>query len=91
MAKVAVKIVVSPESPDVDLAKLKNSCSKEIEAFKGIVRGVDEKPVAFGLVNLEFTFVYDEASGQLDPLEEKIAKISGVRGAEVTDVRRMLG
>ena len=91
MAKVGVKIKVLPESTEVDLTKLKVACTKEIEKFKGIVRRVEEKPIAFGLVSLEFTFVYDEADGQLDPLEEKLTSMDKVRSAEVIDVRRMLG
>lgn len=91
MAEVVVKLKVLPESIDTNLSKLKGLCSKEIKAFGGEVHKVEEKPIAFGLVSLEFMFILDEKKGGTDPLEEKLRKVKGVRSAEVVDVRRMFG
>ena len=91
MAEVAVKLKVLPETTDTDLSVLKESCTKEIEAFGGEVHKVEEQPIAFGLVALEFTFIMDEAKGSTEPLEEKLANIEGVRSAETSDVRMMFG
>ena len=91
MAEVAVKLKVLPESTDVDLTKLKDVCGKEIKSFGGEVHKIEEQPIAFGLVALEFMFIVDESKGGTDPLEEKLAKLDGVRSAEVVDVRRMFG
>ena len=91
MAEVIIKLKVLPETTEVSLSDLKVSCKKEIEAFGGEMHKVEEQPIAFGLVGLEFTFIADEAKGGTDPLEEKIRNLEGVRSAEVTDVRRMFG
>ena len=91
MAEVVVKLKVLPEGVDTNLSKLKELCSKEIKDFGGEVHKVEENPIAFGLVSLEFMFILDEKKGGTDPLEEKLRKIKEVKSAEVIDVRRMFG
>ena len=91
MAEVAVKLKVLPETAGESPSKIKELVEKEIKAFGGEPHKVEEQPIAFGLVAFEFMFVMDEKIGGLEPLEEKVAKLDGIRSAEVTDVRRMFG
>ena len=59
MAKVIVTFKIMPESPEIDLAKLKSSATKKIEAFGGEVGKVEEQPVAFGLKSLIIIFIME--------------------------------
>ena len=89
MAKIAVKIKVLPESTDVDLTKLKAKCTKEIESYGGIVRGVEEQPIAFGLVALVVDINFLEQDGLQDHLEEVLAGIEGVSEIEALQLFRL--
>lgn len=92
MALVVVSLRVMPESVEVSLERLKKKVEEKIKEFAGEseVR-VEEEPIGFGLSSLKFIFVIDERKSNLEPLEESIKEIGGVRGADVVDVRRAIG
>ena len=92
MARVIVTLQIMPDSPNEDLKKIEACAREEIEKFAG--KGetkVSIEPVAFGLSAIKIIFVMDEDIGSTEPLEESIAKISGVSSVQVTDVRRAVG
>ena len=84
-----------PESPEVDLEKIKEEVQEIIRNFTGRREPEDQKveiePIAFGLKALKIIFTMDEAKGSPDVLEEKIKGIEGVQSFEVVDVRRAIG
>ncbi len=92
MANAVVTMKIMPESPEVDLEKVKEEAIKKIAEFAGEGETRTEiEPIAFGLKALKITFVMDEALGSPDALEEPIKSIEGVNSFEITDVRRAVG
>jgi len=92
MATVIITLKIMPESPEVDLEKLKEEAIKHISEFAGEDETrSEEEPIAFGLKALKILFVMDESLGSTEALEENIKTISGVQSVEVTDVRRAIG
>jgi len=82
MGDVAIKMKVMPESPEVDLEKIKT----EIE---GMVKVQDSKtePVAFGLNSLNILIILPDSEGKkAEETAEKIKGIEGVASAEVESV-----
>jgi len=91
MADVIITLKIMPESPEVDLEKIKSAAKKKIEDFGGELGKVEEQPVAFGLKAVNLIFVMDEKKGSTEVLEDQIADLEGIRSVEVTDVRRTIG
>lgn len=91
MADVIVTFKIMPDSPEIDLEKLKSAAKKKIQDFGGDVGKTEEQPVAFGLKSLNIIFVMDEKKGSTEVLEDQIADIEGVKSIEVTDIRRAIG
>lgn len=82
MGTVAVILKVMPESPDVDLVKLKDRIKKDVPAVKDI----REEPIGFGLKALIIAALVNDAAGESDAVEAAIQKIPGVERAEITEV-----
>jgi len=82
MGTVAVLMRVMPESPEVDLGRLKDQIKREVPAVKDI----REEPIGFGLKALIVAALVDDAAGESDAVEMAIQKIPGVERAEITDV-----
>lgn len=91
MATVIITITINPDSPDVDLKKLEEQATKEVDAFGGKMYKVEQEPIGFGLKALKLIFTMDENKGSPDVLEEKLAALQGVASARVTDARRAIG
>ncbi len=90
-AQVVVTITINPDSPDVDLAKLEEASTKEVAAYGGKMYKVEHEPIGFGLKAVKLIFTMDEDKGTPDELEQKLATLTGVASARVTDVRRTIG
>jgi elongation factor 1-beta len=91
MAHIIVTLKIMPESPDVNLASLIGPITTVIESEGGSVSAHEEEPIGFGIKALLVTFSRNESLGNLDPIEEKVAALTGVEGCESTNVRRALG
>lgn len=89
MGEVVATIKLMPESPDVDLEKIKQaieSCMpEEAELHK-----IEEEPIAFGLVALNALVIVDDGEGGTEAVEANFAKIDDVSNVEVTDIRRLM-
>jgi elongation factor 1-beta len=84
MGTVAVTLKVMPESPTVDLEKIKSEIRKKIKNVR--IKGIEEKPVAFGLKLLEILLILPDAKGGTDAIEEEIRSIKGVASVETGEV-----
>ncbi len=82
MGKVALILRVMPESPDVDLEKLKTKITAKIPE----VQDVREEPIGFGLKALKIAVVVSDAGGQSDTVEADITAIEGVERAEIVEL-----
>jgi elongation factor 1-beta len=85
MGTVIANIRVAPESPEVNLAELKQRITKAIPA--GVtLKGITEKPIAFGLKALNVQITMPDGAGGTDHVEEALSKLPHVQSVETTDV-----
>ncbi|MFB6083092.1 MAG: elongation factor 1-beta [Halorientalis sp.] len=88
MSKVAAKIKVMPQSPDVDLDALQERLEQSLpEGAK--INGFERDDVAFGLVALFPTVVVPDDSGGTDAVEEAFGAVEGVESVDVDSVGRL--
>lgn len=89
MGDVIALVKVMPAGKETDLETLKTAIEGAVP--DGIeLHGIEEKPVAFGLVALNVTVEMPDEGGNTDRLEEALAALDDVESAEVTDVGRAL-
>ena len=86
MGEVAMIYRMMPESPEVDLERVKNDIKAAADSMGVELNRTDIKPVAFGLKALEIVIVMDDKSGKSGELEEKLNGIEGIQGVELTDM-----
>ena len=85
MGTVAVTLNVMPNSPEVDLEKIKSEISSEANKLGIELKGIEEKPIAFGLKRLEVLLIMPDQGGT-DKIEDSISKIEGVKSVESGEV-----
>ena len=85
MDRVAVTLKIMPVSADTDLDAItegiKNTVSKHPEMQ---LKGVEKRPIAFGLKAIEILLVLPDSS--ISSLEDELTKIEGVASVEAGDV-----
>lgn len=88
MGKVAARIRVMPESPEVDLDDLQEHLENSLpEGAK--INGVEREDVAFGLVALFPTVVVPDDAGATDVVEESFGAVDGVESVQVEQIGRI--
>lgn len=88
MGKVAAKMKVMPESPDVDLDDLQERLENALPEGAKINR-VDREDVAFGLVALFPTVLVPDDAGGTDAIEDAFGDVEGVESVDVDEVGRI--
>ncbi len=89
MGEVVATIKLMPESPDVDLEKIKEDIIKSIPEGAEFHK-IEEEPIAFGLVALKVMVVVGDSEGGTEKVEENLSKVENVSSVEVEDVRRLM-
>ena len=88
MGKVAAKLKVMPESPDVDLDELQEELEESLpEGAK--INGFERDDVAFGLVALLPTVIVPDDAGGTESVEESFAGVEQVESVAVENVGRI--
>ena len=88
MGKVAAKIKVMPQSPDVDLDALQERLEQSLpEGAK--INGFKRDDVAFGLVALFPTVVVPDDTGGTEAVEDSFRNVDGVESISVDSVGRL--
>ncbi|WP_380677523.1 elongation factor 1-beta [Salinigranum sp. GCM10025319] len=88
MGKVAAKIKVMPNSPDIDLDALQERLEESLpEGAK--INGFERDNVAFGLVALLPTVIVPDDAGGTEAVEESFAGVDGVESVSVENVGRI--
>jgi elongation factor 1-beta len=85
MGSVAVIARVMPESPDVDLEKLKAALKKKLPG----IQDIREEPIGFGLKAIKLAAVINDAGGETDAIERSLSEVDGVERAEIIEVTLM--
>jgi len=88
MGKVAARIKVMPQSPEVDLDALQDRLEESLPEGAKINR-VDREDVAFGLVALYPTVVVPDDAGGTEAVEEAFSDVEGVESVSVDEVGRI--
>ena len=81
MGQVAITLKVMPESPEVDIGRLKEEIRNSVD-----VKEIKEEPIGFGLVALKVLIVLQDSTGGTDMIEKLISEISGVASVNTEDV-----
>lgn len=88
MGKVAAKLKIMPQSPDVDLDSLEDRLSSVLpEGAK--INGFEREDVAFGLVAVLPTVIVPDDAGGTEVIEEAFAGVEGVESVSVENVGRI--
>jgi elongation factor 1-beta len=88
MGKVAAKLKVMPQSPDVDLDELQERLEASLPEGAEI-RGVERDDVAFGLVALLPTVIVPDDAGGTEAVEESFSQVDDVESVAVESVGRI--
>ncbi|QLG48262.1 elongation factor 1-beta [Natrinema halophilum] len=88
MGKVAAKIKVMPDSPEIDLDALQERLESALPEGAKINR-VDREDVAFGLVALYPTVIVPDDAGGTESVEENFANVDGIESVEIDEVGRI--
>ncbi|AKU08754.1 MULTISPECIES: elongation factor 1-beta [Haloferax] len=88
MGKVAAKIKVMPNSPELDLDNLEDALEDSLpEGAK--IKGFERDDVAFGLVALLPTVIVPDDAGGTEAVEEAFIEVEGVESVSVENVGRI--
>ncbi|MEF8779666.1 MAG: elongation factor 1-beta [Haloferacaceae archaeon] len=88
MGKVAAKLKVMPQSPEVDLDGLQEKLEAALpEGAK--IRGFERDEVAFGLVALLPTVIVADDAGGTEAVEEAFGGVENVESVSVENVGRI--
>jgi elongation factor 1-beta len=88
MGKVAAKVKVMPQNPEIDLDELQERLEESLpEGAK--IRGFERDDVAFGLVALLPTVVIPDDAGGTEAVEEAFGNVDGVESVSVENVGRI--
>jgi elongation factor 1-beta len=88
MGKVAAKLKVMPEGPDVDLDALQEQLEDTLpEGAK--INGFERNDVAFGLVALLPTVIVPDDAGGTEGVEEAFSSVDAVESVAVENVGRI--
>ena len=88
MGKVAARMKVMPQSPEVDLDELQERLENALPEGAKINR-VDREDVAFGLIALYPTVLVPDDAGGTDAVEDAFAGVEGVESVAVDEVGRI--
>ncbi|WP_435194209.1 elongation factor 1-beta [Natronomonas sp. EA1] len=88
MGKVAAKMKVMPNSPEIDLDALQERLEDALPEGAKISR-TDREDVAFGLVALFPTVIVPDGAGGTEAVEEAFAGVEGVESVAVDEVGRI--
>ena len=88
MGKVAARMKVMPQSPDVDLDALQDRLENALPEGAKISR-VDREDVAFGLVAVFPTVIIPDEAGGTDAVEYAFGSVEAVESVDVDEVGRI--
>jgi len=85
MGKVSAVIKVMPDSADRDVNKLMDDLKAALPQTAEF-RGMQVKPIAFGLKAILIAFLVSDTEGGTEPVEAAFAKVPGVESVSVESV-----
>ena len=89
MSEVLATLKVMPDSPERDLEDLKAKIESAIPEDAKL-HGIQEEPVAFGLVALNTQIIVDDGEGGTENTETVLSELEGIESVQVTDIGRLM-
>jgi elongation factor 1-beta len=88
MGKVAAKLKIMPQSPEIDLDELQDRLEEALPEGARI-KGFERDDVAFGLIALLPTVIVPDDAGGTEAVEESFTGVEGVESVAVEEVGRI--
>ena len=88
MGTVAAKIKVMPETAEIDIEALEKNIENAIPEGAEL-KGIEQQPIAFGLIALYPTVLIPDGEGGTDSVELAISQVEGVGSVTVEAVGRI--
>jgi elongation factor 1-beta len=88
MGKVAAKLKIMPQSPEIDLDELQDRLEEALPEGARI-KGFERDDVAFGLIALLPTVIVPDDAGGTEAVEESFSGVDGVESVAVEEVGRI--
>ncbi|MFD1515568.1 elongation factor 1-beta [Halomarina rubra] len=88
MGKVAARLKVMPNDPEIDLEDLESRLEDSLPEGAKISR-TDREDVAFGLIALLPTVIVPDEAGGTEAVEEAFENVEGVESVGVDEVGRI--
>lgn len=85
MGKVMAVIKIMPDSVDRDMNKMMDDLKKALPKSAEF-KGMQAKPIAFGLKAIVVAFVVSDTEGGTEPVEAAFSKVPGVESVTVESV-----
>ena len=85
MGQVAIVYAIMPESPEIDLSKLKDEIAKAVPPF-AVLKGTAEKPVAYGLNAIHVMVTLDDKKGGAEDIEKAFSQLKGVQSVDTVEI-----
>ncbi|MCK5398256.1 MAG: elongation factor 1-beta [Thermoplasmata archaeon] len=85
MGQVSITFEIMPEGVETSLDDIQNKVQEKIGSISKIEQ-TEIKPIAFGLKALMMNVLVEDEEGIMDKLEEMIADVEGVQGANVINM-----
>ncbi len=85
MGKVSAVIKIMPDSAERDVNKLMDDLKAALPKTAEF-RGMQAKPIAFGLKAILIAFLVNDTEGGTEPVEAALAKVPGVESVIVESV-----
>lgn len=90
MGQVLLKYRITPEDAETDMKALEEGVRKALPARVGKVSKAEVQPFVFGMKVLVVSFVVEDEEGNNDKVEQLIAAVPGVQGADLLDMGRLM-
>ena len=88
MGKVAAKIKIMPQSPEIDLDELQERLEESLPEG-AVIKGFEREEVAFGLVALLPTVLIPDEAGGTEAIESAFQDVDGVESVAVESQGRI--
>jgi elongation factor 1-beta len=85
MGKVSAIIKVMPDSAERDVNKLMDDLSAALPKTAEL-RGIQAKPIAFGLKAILLAVIVNDTEGGMEPVEAALSKVAGAESVNVESV-----
>lgn len=90
MGQVLLKYRITPEDAETNMQALEANVRQALPSTVGKVSKAEIQPFVFGMKVLVVSFIVEDEEGNNDKVEQLIAAVPGVQGADLLDMGRLM-